>query len=153
MGAGQAPAGQGQSKESAPSAPTTKLEGFAAKKGVVIIRGYSEMGRVTGLGTVFVDAWDRDAVNLQTRVTGLSIRVVESGSYTKENSSFIDYDEIDSLLQGIDYISRANKDVTKMKNFEAEFKTKGDLSAGTFSDRGNISATRYKLWMRCVLLG
>jgi hypothetical protein len=44
-------------------------------------------------------------------------------------------DEVDSLLKGLDYISRVTSDVTKLSQFEATYKTKGYFSATTFSRR------------------
>jgi hypothetical protein len=132
-----------QQKESTPAPPATKLEAFSAKTGVVLIRGYSTVGVVSGLGSVTIDAREfRDASNPKIRVTGLSIEVKESGSLQRENTSFVDYDEIDSLLQGIAYISKIDPSITPMQQFEAEFKTKGDFSVTTFnSSKGGISVS------------
>ena len=46
---------------------------------------------------------------------------------------FIDYDEIESLLKGIEYIATVKSDNTRLDKFEATYKTKGDLRVGTFS--------------------
>jgi hypothetical protein len=126
-------------KDSQAATPATKLEAFSAKTGVVVIRGYTTVGVLKGMGAVTVDAREfRDAANLKLRVTGLSIEVKESGSLERESTSFIDYDEIDSLLQGIDYISKANAGITPMKNFEVEYKTKGDFAVITFNSQSGI---------------
>jgi len=133
---------QGQQSKDAPAAaPATKLEAFSAKTGAVIIRGFTTVGAVNGMGSVSIDAREfRDAGNPKLKVTGLSIEVKESGRLERESISFVDYDEIDSLLQGIDYISKIDQNITPMKNFEAEYKTKGDFSVTTFSSsRGGIS--------------
>ena len=45
----------------------------------------------------------------------------------------MDADEIDSLLKGIDYISKVTRDVTKLDGFEAEYHTKGDFRVTVFS--------------------
>jgi hypothetical protein len=129
-----------QQKDSQAAPPATKLEAFSAKTGVVIIRGYTKVGSVNGLGNVTIDAREfRDAANVKQRVTGLSIEVKESGRLERESISFVDYDEIDSLVQGIEYISRIDSGITQMKSFEAEYKTKGDFSITTFSSNNGIS--------------
>jgi len=134
---------QGQQQKDAQAvAPATKLEAFAAKTGVVIIRGYTTIGSINGLGpgSVTVDAREfRDAANLKLRVTGLSIQVKESGRLERESTSFVDYDEIDSLLQGIDYISKIGPDITQMAKYEAEYITKGDFSVTTFNSTNGFS--------------
>lgn len=50
--------------------------------------------------------------------------------------SSIDYDEIDSLLSGIDYIAKANGSMTKFKNWQADYATRGDFRVSTFSSAG-----------------
>jgi len=128
-----------QQKDSQAAPPATKLEAFSAKTGTVIVRGYTTVGVVNGMGTVTIDAREFRDAGTKLRVTGLSIEVKESGRLERESTSFVDYDEIDSLLQGIDYISKIDQNVTPMKSFEAEYKTKGDFSVTTFSSRGGIS--------------
>lgn len=124
------------------SKPATKLGAFEARTGIVVVRGYTEIGHVGGLGTVTVNAREfRDAGNSKTRLTGISIAVKESGRLERENSVLIDSDEIDSLVAGLDYISKATKDITQLTNFEMEYRTKGNFSITVFNNsRGEISA-------------
>ncbi len=124
-----------QTKDAPP--PATKLEEFSAKTGIVVIRGFETIGEVRGMGSVTVTAREfRDASNPKLRQTGLTLEVKESGRLEREGISFVDYDEIDSLLRGIDYISKIERNVTSLKNFEAEYRTKGDFGITTFNERG-----------------
>ena len=121
----------------------TKLEAFQAKTGIVVVRGYTTAGTIHGLGgEITVDAREfRDASNPSSRAAGISITVKETGRLERENTSFIDADEIDSLLMGLDYIAKANKAVTKLENFEVEYRTKGKFSLVTFNNsKGQLSA-------------
>jgi len=122
--------------------PATKLETFQARTGIVVVRGFTTVGTIRGMGTVTVDARDfRDASNPKTRLTGVSITVKESGRLERENIAFIDSDEITSLLAGLDYVSKATQDVTPLTNFEVEYRTKGDFRITVFNDsRGELSA-------------
>src|SRR4051812_46880909 len=85
--------------------PATKLEAFQAKTGTVLIRGFTTVGRISGRiggGYVSVDARDfREARNPKAREAGIAIEVGESGRLERQNTSFIDADEIESLLAGI----------------------------------------------------
>jgi hypothetical protein len=125
-------------------APATKLEAFQSRTGVVLIRGYSTVGSIHGFGgDVTVDAREfRDGSNPNSpRATGVSITVRETGRLERENTSYIDLDELDSLLKGIEYISKVKKDVTKLAQFEVDYRTKGDLCITVFnSERGDVSA-------------
>ncbi|MGB7845893.1 MAG: hypothetical protein WBL63_09785 [Candidatus Acidiferrum sp.] len=132
------PQGQ-QQEECIPPPPTTKLESFSVQTGVVLIRGISRIGFIKGKGSVTVAAMElRDSDNPDLRVTGLSITVKESEASGKEKTSYVDYDELDSLLKGIDTISRADRNITRLTDFSAEYRTKGDFSVVTFSTGSGI---------------
>jgi len=70
-------------------------------------------------------------------VKGLSSRLVENVS-----KSYIDYDEIDSLLKGIEYIAKIDKTTTRLIDFQADYRTKADLVVSTYSSgkSGEIGA-------------
>jgi len=125
-------------------APATKLEAFQSRTGIVLIRGYSSAGTLSGLGgTVEVDAREfRDGSNPNSaKTTGISISIKETGRLERQNTSYIDSDEVDSLVKGIEYISKVGKEVTKLDQFEVDYRTKGDLRITVFNERsGGLSA-------------
>jgi hypothetical protein len=128
-------------QKSEPGAPKTKLQAFEALSGAVIIKGYSEIGSVAGMGQVSVDA--KEFTNASTRRSeyGITIEVKESGRLQREDTSFIDYEEIESLLAGIDYVKDIKRDITRLRGFEAVYRTKGDFSITVFSSSsGKIEA-------------
>ncbi|HEY5602727.1 MAG TPA: hypothetical protein VIM41_06430 [Gammaproteobacteria bacterium] len=121
--------------------PATKLEAFQVQTGTVVIKGYSEIGKMAGLGTIEVNSMEFTDATSGKKQSGVVIEIKESGRLENTNRSFIDYDEVDSLLKGLHYISKATPDVTKLSQFEATYKTKGYFSATTFSNRsGKIDA-------------
>ncbi len=126
-------------------APSTKLEAFQSRTGVVLIRGFSRVGTFSGSlgGSVSVAAREfRDGSNpSMPRAVGISVSVKAPGRLERENTSYIDLEEIDSLLKGIEYISKASKDVTKLGQFEIDYRTKGDLRVTVFNNQqGEVSA-------------
>lgn len=121
--------------------PKTKLEAFQAQTGTVVIVGYSEIGRIDALGSVEVTATELTDATTGKKQIGVVIGINEGGRLEYSNRSFIDYDEVDSLLKGIDYILKANSAITKLGNFEATYKTKGYFSATTFSSSGKVDAS------------
>lgn len=116
-------------------APKTKLEAFEAQSGAVIIRGFSKIGELRGVygGAVTVESKEFMNANTAQREFGITLEVKETSRLERENTSYVDYDEIPSLLKGIDYIAKVDKSVTKLDNFQADYKTKGDLRISTFS--------------------
>ena len=127
-------------KDSVPEAKT-KLEQFSAKTGVVLIRGFHKIGSAQGLYSTSVNIQAKEFTNVTdgTKQYGITIEAFkENGKYDKEHTSFIDYDEIDSLVKGINYITKIKPDVTKLEDFQADYKTKGDLKISTFSSGTKI---------------
>lgn len=119
-------------KEPAP-APKTQLQVFEAQTGAVIVKGFSEIGTVVGMGSVSIDAREFLNASNSKREFGIAIEVKEQGRLDREDTSLIDYDEIDSLLAGIDYVKAITHSVTKLKNFEASYRTRGDFAITVFS--------------------
>ena len=130
-----------QKPDQAKEKPRTQLEAFAAETGAVIIKGYSESGIITGMGSIEVDCREFKNASTGRKSYGIAIKVTESGRLERDDSSFIDYDEIPSLLTGIDYIGKIQPSVTSLKNFEATYSTKGDFAITVFNNpNGKLSA-------------
>ncbi len=122
-------------------APKTKLEEFSAKTGAVIVRGFEKIGTVNGLYDTSITVEVKEFINVSTgkKEYGITIQVKkEEGRYDKDNTSYIDYDEIESLISGINYISKIDKTATELSNFQADYKTKGDFGVSTFSSGDKI---------------
>ena len=139
-------------QEQKPAVPAkeqkTKIAAFEAKKGAVIIRGSSEIGRVrdtNGIRHLDGSVFYRTLVSVESReFTDASSGKKEYGVLLKikeTDSSYLDYDEIDSLLKGIDYIAKIEKGITKLESFQADYKTRDDFTVSTFNDNsGTIRA-------------
>lgn len=124
----------------APQEPKTKLESFQRQTGTVVIKGFSEIGEVAKLGSVSVICMEFTGATTGKRQIGIVIEVKQSGRFENSDRSFIDYDEVEPLLKGIDYIAKVKPDVTRLGNFEATYKTKGNFEATTFSSSGKVEA-------------
>jgi hypothetical protein len=123
-----------QAQELQRQLPKTQLEAFTGEIGAVIIKGYTEIGSVSGNGKVDVTAMTfRNAKSGQEQ-SGIVVEVKGGSSYSQNNRSLVDYEEIKGLLDGISYVSKVQKDDTKLRNFEATYSTKGDLKVTVFND-------------------
>jgi hypothetical protein len=122
--------------------PKTKLEAFEAQTGAVLIRGFQTIGILRGqLGTsATVEAREFTDAGSGKKEFGIAITVIETTRYERKETSYIDYDEIESLIKGIDYIAKVDKSVTSFERFEADYRTKGDLSVATFTETNKIQA-------------
>jgi len=67
------------------------------------------------------------------RAYGLAIGF--AGNDQARERALVDYDEIDSLLSGINYLSKITYDVTPLPGFEASYTTKAGLRVVAYSAR------------------
>jgi hypothetical protein len=114
-------------------APKTQLEAFTGENGVVVIKGYTEVGSVSGTGKVDVTAMTFRNANTGKETSGIVVEVKSAAAYSTASRSFVDYDEIAGLLTGMEYVYRSEESSTKLKNFEATYSTKGELKVTVFS--------------------
>lgn len=127
-----------QNTDQSAGSPKTKIEAFQARTGVVIIQGFSEVGSVRGLYVTSVTVKAKEFLDASSgrKEFGITVEVKDnSGRIERENTSWVDYDEIESLLKGLDYIAKVDRSVTQLSNFQADFRTKGDLGLSVFSSR------------------
>ena len=115
-----------------PFEPRTKLEALDDRHSAVIIRGFTRITTVDVRG-IRIDAIEiRDLGSAVGRAKGLVVVLREGGERPNESRAFVDYDEIDLLLNAIDVVSRVDETVTKLAGFEARYRTIGDLEIGVF---------------------
>jgi hypothetical protein len=120
--------------------PRTKLEAFQARKGVVIIKGFSRIGVAAGLDGTSMEVESREFrdAGSNSREYGITIEVREAGNTGRRSLSYIDYEELEPLLKGLEYLSKIDNSVTQLTRFEADYRTRGDLLVSVSSGRGGV---------------
>lgn len=118
-----------------PFEPRTTLEAFENSYGV-IIKGFTRITTVDVRG-VRIDAvemrtLDYPHIHGVTVAKGLVVVLREGGERPNQDRAFVDYREIDRLLNAIDVISRVDETATKLPGFEARHRTSGDLEISVF---------------------
>ena len=128
-----------------PLEPRTKLEAIEAGYARVLIKGFTQVATLNVRGAdIRIDAVELKDPTASSRATGIVIALRESREQPTENRSFVDYEEIDSLLRAIDYVAKVNESVTKLVSFEASYRTLGDLEIHVFR-QGRASGTAASL--------
>ncbi len=114
-----------------PLEPRTKLEALEDRHSTVILKGFTRINTVEVRG-IRLDAVEMREMGNVARAKGLVVVLREGGERPDDNRAFVDYEEIDSLLNAIDVISRVDETATKLVGFEARYKTLGDLEIAVF---------------------
>ena len=120
-----------------PYEPRTRLELLDRLQGAIVIKGFTRITTVEVRG-VRVDAVEMRQLGKESRFKGIvvSLREAQPGGDNRdrinESRAFIDYEEIDALLNAVDIISRVDESATKLVGFEARYRTLGDLEIAVF---------------------
>ena len=114
-----------------PFEPRTKLEALDDRYSTVIIKGFTRITTVEVRG-VRIDAVEMREMGNVSRVKGLVVSLREGGERPRENRAFVDYEEIEPLLNAIDTVSRVDETTTRLPGFEARYRTNGDFEIGVF---------------------
>lgn len=120
-----------------PFEPRTRLEMMDRVQGEVIIKGFTRITTVEVRG-VRVDAVEMRQLARDSRYKGIVVSLREAQpigdnrARVNESRAFIDYDEIDVLLNAIDVMARVDETTTKLVGFEARYRSRGDLEIAVF---------------------
>jgi len=114
-----------------PYEPRTKLEAIDQKYSTVIVKAFTRITTIEVRG-VRIDAIDMREMGGTGRARGIVISLREEGGRADDNRAFVDYEEIDPLLNAIDALVRVDETMTRMPGFEGRYKTLGDLEVGVF---------------------
>ena len=120
-----------------PFEPRTRLETLNDRYNAVIIKGFTRITTVEVRG-VRIDAvemrdlWKSSDNRGVLFAKGLVIVLREGGERPGDNRAFVDFEEIDPLLNAIDAISQVDETATKLVGFEGKYKTMGDLEISVF---------------------
>jgi hypothetical protein len=109
----------------------TEIENFEAQTGTVIVKGFGETGSLTtGAGVISVRCKESIDIGHGLKQYGIAI---ELAANPPREFFIVDYDEIGSLLSGIDYLSQITYSVTALPAFEASFTTRSGLRVVAYS--------------------
>src|SRR5512135_2118694 len=122
-----------------PPFPATKLEAFETNTDTVIIKATSPIGSVPARGgEVGVRCREITDMGSGRRQTGIIVDLTFGSELG--DTMLIDYEELDSLLDGLEYLGSLDWSVTALTGFDATYTTKGGFRAAAFGSRrtGNI---------------
>jgi hypothetical protein len=128
-------AGQGSPPPPGMEAPT-RLEALELRKNTVIVKGYTEVGKVDGEegSSISVSAIELKDTTRNTKEMGLAIVAAQGGDTRRQAISYVDFDEITGLLNAIDYLAKPDPDATRLSAYEAQYRTRSNLEFVSFDN-------------------
>lgn len=119
--------------QSCTNPPPTEIQNFEMQPDAVIVKGVGQIGSIsTEYGTLVVRCKESDNVTTGQKQYAIAI-AIESGQ--SKMLLFVDYDELDALIHGLDYLSKVTYDITTMPAFDAIITTRSGFRAGASSER------------------
>ena len=108
--------------------PATKLEAFETNIDTVVIRATAPIGAVSAHnGGVAVRCREITDAGTGRRERGVVIDIAFDTQV--DGMALIDYDELDSLMDGLEYLGKLEWSVTSLPDFSAVYTTKGGFRA------------------------
>lgn len=112
----------------------TQIGVFENRTGSVIIKAVGPVGSVTvGAQEIAVRLKETTDISIGQKIYGLAIDI-EGGPFPRDRV-YVDDDEVDGLLNAINYLLKIKYDVTALPSFEAGFTTKSGLRISAHSIR------------------
>jgi hypothetical protein len=104
----------------------TEIGRFENRTGAVIVKGFGQIGAVeAGMAEISVRCKETTDTSSGRKLYGLAIEF-KSNAFAPERI-YVDDDEIDALLAGLNYLVKITYDATALPGFEASYTTKGGL--------------------------
>ena len=123
-----------QTTNCCPLVPQTKLEGFETNTGSVILKATAPIGNVAaGTGELLVGC--REITDLGTGRHEVGVVIAFGENSRADEMCLIDYDELDSLQDALDYLNKVEWSVTTLPSFDAVYTTRGGFRVAAYGDR------------------
>ncbi len=114
--------------------PATKLESFETNIGIVVIKATTEVGTVSAnTGSVSIKCRENTDTGSGRKESGIAIEIFQRGQ--GKDRILIDYDELNPLLKGLDYLTKLDPSVSSLDTFDAGYNTKGGFRIAALGNR------------------
>jgi hypothetical protein len=111
----------------------TEIGIFESQTGVVIVKGFGQVGSLsTGATVISVRCKESSSASSGHKDYGIAV-VIDANQW--RGLAILDYDELDALLNGMDYLGKTTYNVTSLPGFEASFTTKSGLELIAHGDK------------------
>ena len=124
----------GQDTNAYAIAPATRLESFTTNIDTVVIRGSAEIGVVSAdSGTIALKCREASEAGTGRKEIGISVDL--NHSQQSKETRYIDYDELESLINALSYLNKVDWSITSLNSFDASITTRSGFRASAFSSK------------------
>jgi hypothetical protein len=112
----------------------TRLESFVTNTDTIVIRGSADIGVVlANTGTIALKCREVSDPSSGRKEVGISVDL-NHNQQTKE-SRYIDYDELEPLINALTYLNKVDWSITSLNSFDAAITTRSGFRASAFSSK------------------
>jgi hypothetical protein len=125
-----------------PPPPATRLEAIASQKGIVLTKGYTDVGELQaddGSRVRLTAVHFRDARGSIEQ--GLAVTLEQRGNDTGPVVVYVDLDELDGLSDALDALAKMEATASPLNNAEGVYRTRGDLEVTNHTSNGSRIVT------------
>lgn len=133
-----------QDEASARSSAGSRLDALSARSGLLLVTNYTDVGGMGGetVGRIKVQAQEvRDTANPKVAQLGLAITIEEPGRAVRLSIAYVDDDEIDALIKGIDYLAKLTPGGTALRNVNGLYRTRGGFTVSVLDQNELVVST------------
>ncbi len=129
--------------------PKSRVELLEETTGTVLIRSTDDIGALPGkTGAVSVRC--REVREAATNRREFGVLVTVTASDNVEDTTVVDYEELDALIRAVDYVGKVDWSITSLSHFEAGYLTRCGLKVATYSSRRSGTVEAFVLSNRLV---
>jgi hypothetical protein len=115
-------------------APATRVESFATNTGTVVVKGTADIGVVlANAGAIALKCREVTDVSSGRKEVGISVDLNHEPQVRE--TRYIDYDELESLINAIAYLNKVDWSITSFNSFDAAITTRSGFRASAFSSK------------------
>jgi hypothetical protein len=114
--------------------PATRLESFVTNTGTVVIRGSADIG-VVQANTGAITLKCREAFDASSGRKEVGISIDLNHNQQAKETRYIDYDELEPLINAIAYLNKVDWSVTSLNSFDAAITSRSGFRASAFSSK------------------
>jgi len=114
--------------------PATRLESFATNTDTVVVRGSADIGVVLAdAGAITIKCREISEIATGRKEVGISVDL--GHNQQSKETRYIDYDELEPLINALTYFNKVDWSITSLNSFDASISTRSGFRASAFSSK------------------